>query len=511
VRTLGALIVVTLTGFVSLSYEILWVRLYSFASQGVARAFGALLGSYLLGLALGSLWSMRFRDDRNPHDPRHLKTVALFVLAANLAGFLMAPVVSFSVTLAPWWATLVFVVPAAALLGATLPLLCHFAIAPDSRAGQRLSWLYLGNIVGSFAGSLLTGFVLMDVLTFRGISVVLALVGIAIAVAVLVMADRRGRFLLTWSGASAGLALAVLLLAPVLFDGLWERLLRKTDYDPSERFVTVIESRHGVITVDDEGRIYGGGAYDGRVDTGLAPGSWLVRPYILAAVHPDPEDVLVIGVSGGAWTQILAHHPKVERLTAVEISPAYLDLIAMNPEVESLSRNPKVTIHIDDGRRWLVRHPDARFDAVVINMTFHWRAHSTHVLSREFMELVRRHLKPGGVFLFNATSSKDVARTAIEVFPHGMMVINNVLVSDDPIRFDVERWRGVLEGYAIDGKPVFDLETEAGRADLEGVLSIADTLGRDVDDLFSLRNEEQMRSEVKGARIVTDDNMLCEY
>jgi len=511
VRTLATLVVVTLTGFIALSYEILWVRLYCFASRGKARSFGLLLGAYLLGLALGSLWSMRFRNDRQPHDRSHLRTVAGFVLAANLVGFAMAPVAAVAVTMVGSWVTLALVVLAAALLGVTLPLLCHFAIPPDGRAGQRLSWLYLGNILGSFAGSLLTGFVLMDALPFRDISVLLALMGIVLAVAVMAMADLRPTALLARAAVCFGLGIAVVALAPTLFDGLWERLQQGTKYRPGERFVTVIESRQGVITVDDEGIVYGGGVYDGHLDPTLRPGSWLVRPYILSAVHPDPKEVLVVGVSGGAWTQILAHLPEVQRLTAVEINPAYLELIASRPEVCSLLENRKVTIDIDDGRRWLVRHPDSRFDAVVINMTYHWREHATHLLSREFIELVRRHLKPGGVYLFNATSSREVARAALDVFPHGMMVLNNVLVSEEPIRFDRARWRKTLEGYTIDGKPVFDLATDEGRSGLLGVLALADTLGRDVKDKYSLRDEAQMRAEVAGARSVTDDNMLCEY
>ena len=54
-RFVLALLLVALTGYLSLSYEILWVRLYNFTSGSRAWAFGALLGSYLIGLALGSL------------------------------------------------------------------------------------------------------------------------------------------------------------------------------------------------------------------------------------------------------------------------------------------------------------------------------------------------------------------------------------------------------------------------------------------------------------------------
>ena len=55
----------------------------------------------------------------------------------------------------------------------------------------------------------------------------------------------------------------------------------------------------------------------------------------------------------GAWTQVLAHLPSVERLTVLEINPAYLELVRRYPEVSSLLSNPKVEIVINDARRWI--------------------------------------------------------------------------------------------------------------------------------------------------------------
>ncbi len=42
-------------GFIALSYEILWIRIYSFATEGEPQAFAFLLGAYLTGLAGGAL------------------------------------------------------------------------------------------------------------------------------------------------------------------------------------------------------------------------------------------------------------------------------------------------------------------------------------------------------------------------------------------------------------------------------------------------------------------------
>jgi spermidine synthase len=88
-----------------------------------------------------------------------------------------------------------------------------------------------------------------------------------------------------------------------------------------------------------------------------------------------------------------------------------LPLISKYSEVESLLRNPKVHIIIDDGRRWLVANPNRRFDFILMNTTFNWRANTTNLLSTEFMDLLRTHMKQGGIAYYNTTSSRDVLAT----------------------------------------------------------------------------------------------------
>lgn len=506
-----SMLLVALTGFIALSYEILWVRLYSFVSGSHAQAFGSLLTSYLAGLALGSLLSLRFQSSKGGDDPKHLRAVAGFVLFSNMCGFLLAPIVSSLVTKVAFVWTFPLVVFTAALMGATLPLICHFAISPDERAGARLSYLYVANIIGSGAGSLVTGFVLMDVLSMAWISVVLALFGLFLALGIYLATKPKLNQRLAAMGATVYLAFVLCTAGPLLFDGVYERLQLQTKYERSFRFTHVLESRYGVITVEDNIDIYGGGMYDGQFKTSLGPGDWIVRPYSLSAFHPAPKKVLVIGLSGGAWAQIIANNPHVEEVTVVEISKAYLKLVPQFDVVSSVLDNPKVKIVIDDGRRWMVRHPDERFDAIVMNTTWHWREHATHVLSREFMQIASDHLKPDGVMLMNATGSHEVWNTAMDVFPHTMMVLNNVLCSNQPIEIDKDRWRKTLEVYEIDGKSIFDLSNEQGRDDLERVLWLVDRIDTDLDTGYKMLSREAMMKEAGDARIITDDNLGNEY
>jgi len=511
-RFLLAAALVTVSGFVALSYEILWVRVCSFASRGASAAFGLLLGAYLLGLALGALGSLRFQDADDTASPRQLRALAGLVLLANAVGFLLAPAAARLVTHvpAPW--ALPLVVVAASLLGVVLPLICHFAIPPDDRAGAALSWLYLANIVGSAAGSLVTGFVLLDRLPLATISTGLAVGGLVVAVGILGFSDLGAPAVARRAVVAAAGAAAILTAGPALHDGLWERLQRKQEWRPADRFTQVVENRSGVITVDRDGKVYGGGAYDGQFGTDVRRRTWLVRPYVLSALHPEPSEVLMIGLASGSWAQIVANSPEVERLTIVEINPGYLQIIPRDPSVAGLVTNDKVEVVIDDARRWLAAHPERRFDAVVFNATHSWRSFASNVLSVQFLELVRAHLAPGGIYFFNTTFSPDAQRTAATVFPHALLVINCIAVSDSPIRFDPVRWRSVLERYALDGVPLFDLGEEDDLRILDHLLALAGTLDRDLPDTrFKLETRAQVLQRTEDARLVTDDNMATEW
>jgi len=500
-------------GFIALSYEIVWYRVVSFLTWSAPAAFGVLLGAYLLGLAAGSFGSRFFMKDAKAQGRLSaLRGVAAFVYFANIVGFLVVPSIARAARTANPVLPLLAVALAAGLLGAVLPLLSHFAIPPDDRAGQRLSYLYVANIVGSALGSLITGFVFMDKLTVTGVSELLMLAGFAVS-ALLAVASRpgakEGAAAVTIAAVAAG---ALLFVTPKAYDRVYERLLFKKDFK-DQTFEEVVETRSGVIAVGPDGTVYGGGAYDGRLNTSLAHDrNGIVRAYAIGAMHPDPKNVLMIGLSSGSWAQVIANNPKVEHLTIVEINPGYLEIIPKHPDVASVLTNRKVDIQIDDGRRWLRRHPDDKFDLLVMNTTYHWRAHATNLLSMEFMEIARSHLRPGGIFFFNTTSSNDVQRTAMTAYPYGLRIINFVAVSDSPFSLDKDRFRDLLVSYRIDGKPVVDPSTEDGLKLLDALVDLPDTMRLRPVQGWGMEGHDSILARTAGdAKLVTDDNMIVEF
>src|SRR5215475_10779358 len=77
------------------------------------------------------------------------------------------------------------------LLGAVFPLLCRLGLSSDERTGRGVSFIYVANIGGSVAGSLLVGFVLMNYFGIRSIALALGAATTLIGLAVLLLVRRR--------------------------------------------------------------------------------------------------------------------------------------------------------------------------------------------------------------------------------------------------------------------------------------------------------------------------------
>lgn len=506
-----ALVVAAISGFIALSYEILWYRVIAFASWGLAASFGLLLAAYLFGLAVGSRMAGFFcKDDARAGDARQLRALAAFAFAANAVAWLVVPFFGWSAKRWDWPPALGLVALSAAMLGAILPLVAHFGIKADDRAGQRLSYVYLANIVGSAAGSLVTGFVFLDLWPIATIGAVIALVGLCLVAMLALLADlaapKRAAAVVT----IVGVAAAALHFTPRAYDRIWERLLYKGHFTEATRFAEIVETKSGVITVTQDGTVYGGGAYDGRFNTSIVSDrNGIFRAYGVGAMHPAPKRMLMIGLASGSWANVLANLPGVEHLTIVEINPGYTRVIARHPDVASILTNPKIDIVIDDGRRWLRRHDD-KFDVVVMNTTWFWRSHNTNLLSTEFMEILRAHLLPGGLVYFNTTSSPDVQKTAATVFPYALRVYNFIAASDAPLAWDRARWETVLRETRIDGAPAIDLSTDLGRQTYDELVAYPDTLNAPPGE-EGLESRESVLARTRTAMIVTDDNMLPEW
>lgn len=505
-----AMLLAGLSGFIALGFEIAWFRVFSMASADRAPAFALLLSTFLAGVAAGSFLSEKFTEKATPHTVV-LVIGVLMLLAGGISAYLPALVAVARIHGLPFLAPAPIFFLTAAMLGSVLPLLCQLSVSADEKAGSGVSLVYVSNILGSVLGSLGIGFVLMQHFGLREISLQLGLVTVLTGGMVLFLARQGSKFPPVWATLLFVAALVAVPLSSSSFDDLYEKLTFGNRGDAHTAFARTVENRNGVISVTKEDAVFGGGVYDGyfKIDPSH-DANLIIRSLVLSAFHPAPKRILMIGLSSGSWGQVFANHPQVESFDIVEINPGYLQLIPQYPVVRSLLQNPKVHIYTDDGRRWLVAHPDAQYDAIICNSTYFWRDHSTGLLSLEFFKMARTHLKPGGIYYFNTTDSAEAIATALHVFRYGMRVVNFLVVSDSPLEFATSRWIDTLRQYKIDNRYLFDSSDALAQHTLAEYLQFANSLNLPPVQ-FGLEGSDSLRKNYGRERLITDNNMGREW
>ena len=487
-------------GFASLSIEILWVRLYSFAQMTIPVAFGFVLMAYLIGIALGARLGSHMCRSASNDDV--LWTYCIGALTASaLATVVLPPAYSWIAKsgLENVLTSTLLIASASSVLAFVFPIAHHLAADRQShRQGQRMASVYVANVAGAAAGPLVTGYLLLEHSRLEQAFGIIALAQLTVAgLLTLKLTTIRHRRALIAAGAILALGGVVSLeLQPPHY-------LVQMLNQPGLVAKTVVENRHGVITIfpqkEGDDAVYGGNVYDGR--TNLDPDkntNGLERPLLLAALQPRPARVLIVGLALGTSLALLNQLPGVEQVDVIEINPGYLIAAQAYPMQARALHDPRVRIIVDDARRWLRMKPDRLYDAVLMNTTLHWRANASMLLSQEFMTLVRRHMAPGAVMAFNATGSDDAFYTATRVFEHAYRYSNFVYAGDFDFRDRKDRpeTRQLYASMKMDGRPFFS----------PGSHSIARFIGESFVTI-----EQAQRNAKRPLEAVTDQNMITEF
>lgn len=479
-------------GFLSLSQEILWVRLVSFATGGLPQAFGFVLGSFLIGVALGAVAGKRFCERSN--DLMHVGGVVLVTAGIVDCALPWLAVQSLALPTPTHLIGLAALIAVSAFLKSILfPIAHHLGtVASGDKVGVSVSRVYFANILGSTMGPLVTGLVLLQAFPLETAFVMVGLLTACVGLACLASRHHPVQLLLP-AAPIAGAAFLAL-----QFPLVTTLILRDEPDNGPINFV--LQNRHGILhtraSTDGGDWVYGGNTYDGRVNTDLLVDSnGIRRVYLLAALHPSPNRALQIGLGSGSWMAVLAGFPALDALDVVEINPGYAHLIERYAQTRAAAAEPGVRLIWEDGRNWLREQESAKFDLIVVNTTFSWRAYTTMLLSREFMELVRQRLADGGIYAFNSTGSADAYATAQAVFPHVYAFDTFVVASNDELSLDVATAERRLAGVrSPDGK-----QLEIG--DPQMTAKIASMVAK----------FHPYEPAGEGAQVITDENLLTEY
>ena len=482
------------SGFLSLSQEIIWMRITSFVGMSVPQTFAYTLALFLLGIALGAQVGKNICKKRVEIDISLLGVI--LVIAALTDMMLITVFYLYSALYNPSIVLLgLLILICAAVRGVAFPLVHHVGAA-TKKTGTQVSNVYFANVFGSTLAPLLIGFIALDYLNTQQVYLLVCTMTLVVGL----FCFKSFKIKVVLLAVSVG-SLTALTLPEKIFHELSKNSYQANQY-PSQ----LIENKYGFIQVYDDHNdkvVFGANVYDGKLNTNIFHNTnGIDRAYLLTALKPKAKTALIIGLSTGSWVQVLSSMPSLEKITIIEINPAYVDFIRENPEVSELLEDDRVEIIFDDGRKYLNQHQENTYDIILMNTTWHWRAYASNLLSADFLTIIKQSLASNGVVYYNTTQSLDAYYTAQNVYDYVYQYRFFVLASNKPVVINqtmIENNLCQLKNYKTK-QPVFDGQPQCAKA-AEIIMSNPLLPYRDIN-IASLDREP---------RTITDNNMITEY
>jgi spermidine synthase len=451
-------------GFTALACELVWTRILLLHLGSRVYAFAVILAVYLVGIAGGaavvrgvSTLPRRWLAASQVLAGAFLGLqIPLFARFGDLLGWLGAHArlrgfIDLELGLAA--AVAILILPATMAFGASFPLAVA-TFPSEASAAERTGAVAAANTAGAIVGSIVGPLVLVPLMGSQG---VIFLLGAGSALAGLALASARAM-----RGAAAvvasGLLVAVVLVPPgtalrgaaVVGEGSVEEIDESASATVVVRQVTDARGRWRSLELN------------GVNVAGTSPELYAIQRlqgHLPLLLNRRPERVLHIGFGSGGTAWAVAQH-RVRDIVVAEISP---DVLEVSDRVfgdvnHGVLRDPRVHVLLNDGRNVLLATRE-RFDAILSDSIHPVYAGNSTLYTREYFELCREHLRPGGVVsmwlpLYSLTEESYLAilRAFWEVFPstcvwYDPLVLNEFTVvtgslEDGPVRV---RWQALGE------------------------------------------------------------------
>jgi spermidine synthase len=433
------------SGAALLGIEIAASRVLSPFFGNSLYVWGALIGVVLTGLSIG-YWAGGLLADRYP-----ALWLLLAVIGLGAGAVLLIPVIDESVLEAivgwdpgpradPVAAAIALFGAPSVLFAMVAPVAVRLRIEAVVTAGTTAGRLFAISTAGSIVGTFATAFWLIPEL---GTDQLLAVIAATLFGAlVLVSASQRlAAAAVVAIAATAGASVAAVQIAPDTTGGRlagvaarnWSPAFRIRGRDepvgvPEQGFQILYRkdtAYHRVFVVQDDERRFlrFGSSYQSAMDRDDRFSGFIYTTYfdLARAYVPSARDVLVVGLGGGSVPKLLwRDFPDVE-LQVVELDPV---VVGVARRFFGLPHDSRLRVDVEDGRRYLVKHK-RRYDVIVLD-TFFEDGIPFNLTTREFLELVRERLKPGGVVMTNTIGTlrgdgsklfRAIYRTYASVFP----------------------------------------------------------------------------------------------
>ncbi len=445
-RAPGAMFVyaaIAFSGLTALGAEVVWTRLLSLLLGATVYTFSIILAVFLIGLwagsGAGSFLARRVRDPRLALAGCQI----LLALAIAWTAFTLVHVLPFW-PVDPWLAINPWVnfdldltrcvraiLPATLLWGASFPLALAAAAANTEDPGRLTGEVYAANTAGSIVGALAFSLVLIPAIGTQSSQQVL--IWLAAAAAVVAIAPVVSRKALVFGGAVAGAALLAWGLAATVGAVPWQAiaygrrvapilrgLYLSIDAQTSPMFVGEgINSSVVIAQRGDQKFFYVSGKSEASsvlLDMRLQR----MMGHLPALIDAAPRSVLVVGFGAGVTAGSFVPYPEVSSIVICELEPLIPPASDefFGKENNHVLRDARARLVYDDARHYILITPE-KFDVITTDPIHPWVKGTSTLYSREYYELVKSHLNPGGVaaqWLPIYESDEETVKTELATF-----------------------------------------------------------------------------------------------
>ena len=473
------LVLFALSGAVSLSTQIAWSRVAGILLGSSVYSFSLVLATFLVGIAAGAALIVPMITKKGPS--WRLFAVLQWIAAG---GILYA---SIRIADAPWdllsrivmakgnvhglWiqeSLLLagFMLPACLAFGAIFPVATRLSAFPGDTASRTTGRAYGWNTFGTITGSLLAGFVLVHWLGMQG--TLLGVSGVALVIGAVAWFGApqpvKKRSSIPEGAPITALVVPALVIAAfilaVVFSPPWNRgLLSVGVFRPlvatnamrsltpesaraglreqmaQEELLSFVEGRQGTVTVHKTRTTPPIIAirFNGKTDasTSLDMQTQILAGHLPLMWAPDSARVAIVGYGSGVTVGSALTHA-VKSVDVVEIEPAVLLADQyFRPYNNNPLADPRLTVHIDDGRMF-IGHATQAYDVIISEPSNPWLAGVNNLFTVEFYKLVKQHLTKGGVFCqwmqfyeMSGITLGLLMRSLHEVFPQAQIFLSN--------------------------------------------------------------------------------------
>jgi len=389
-------LVVFVVGTCTLGAEIAAARLLAPYFGASTIIWANTIGIVLVALSVGYWYGGRLAD-RDPSMRGLFRIVLLAAALLAIVPFLADPFLGLAVDaldsisagafVGSLIAVLVLVAVPVLVLGTVAPYAIRLAVERVEEAGKISGRLYAISTVGSLLGTFLSALLFIPLLGTRR-----TFLAFALALAVVAVLGLRQRRL------ALAPALVILLIAlPVgtVKAGAEQGSRVVYEADTEYQYARVVEAGDGdrFLELNEGQAVHSIRRADGYL-TGDIWDEYLVAP--LAVLGRPPRRIAILGNAAGTTARAYGRY----------FPDTYVDGVEIDGELSEIGReyfdmrNPRLETFTDDARPYL-RRTDRRYDAILVD-AYRQPYIPFYLATREFFELARDRLNPGGVVLVNA-------------------------------------------------------------------------------------------------------------